>query len=79
MPCALTSEVRGRRSGEAAEGTGKHNLPAVPLDRNVRDALHGEGTLVMNAAMSVAMTPRMAAATAAMSANLEILKADLAM
>ena len=30
-----TSKVRGRRSGEAAEGTGKRSLPAVPLDRRV--------------------------------------------
>jgi hypothetical protein len=28
--------VRGRRSGEAAEGTNKRSLLAVPLDRNVR-------------------------------------------
>jgi len=38
-----TSKVRGRRSGEAAEGTGKPRLPAVPLDRNVRHGAHDLG------------------------------------
>ncbi len=32
---ASTSKVRGRRSGEAAEGTNKRSLLAVPLDRRV--------------------------------------------
>lgn len=52
---------------------------AGPVERSVKDAIHGEGDLVMNAAMSVATTPRMAAATAVISANFEIRKADLAM
>jgi len=30
--CRLTFDVRGRRSGEAAKGTHKRSLWAVPLD-----------------------------------------------
>ena len=35
----LTCKVRGRRSGEAAEGTEKRSFSAVPLDRRVRSAM----------------------------------------
>jgi hypothetical protein len=34
--CLITFAVRGRRSGEAAKGTRKRSLWAVPLDGKVR-------------------------------------------
>ena len=34
--CRITFDVRGRRSGEAAKGTRKRSLWAVPLDGMVR-------------------------------------------